>query len=105
MVAPFSHALRWRHRMRVTGRVKWFNDTKGYGLIHPDRGEDVVVRSTSIQGQGFKSLEQAQAVEVEVVQGPHGPQADRAVGLGRPMALGEKTRSRPGRRSITARPV
>jgi len=73
--------------MRVTGRVKWFNDTKGYGLIHPDRGEDIVVRSTSIQGQGFKSLEQGQAVEFEVVQGPHGPQAERVVGLGRSMAL------------------
>ena len=47
--------------MRVSGRVKWFNDTKGYGQIHPDRGEDVLVRSSSIQGPGIKSLEQGQA--------------------------------------------
>src|SRR2546425_5091776 len=87
MGAPFPHALPWRHRMRVTGRVKWFNDTKGYGLIHPDRGEDVVVRSTSIQGQGFKSLERGQAGEFQGVQGPHGPQAERVVGRGRPMTL------------------
>src|SRR2546428_13668639 len=101
MVAPFQHALRWRHRMRVTGRVKWFNDTKGNGLIHPDRGEDAVVRSTSIQGQGFKSLEQGQAVQVGVVQGPHGPQAERVEGLGRPLALEQKSPS-PGRRRSNA---
>jgi len=72
--------------MRLTGRVKWFNDTKGYGLIHPERGEDVLVRSASIQGRGFKSLEQGQAVEFEVVQGPHGPEAERVVSPGRPVA-------------------
>ena len=73
--------------MRLTGRVKWFNETKGYGLIHLDRGADVMVRSTSIQGQGFKSLEQGQAVEFEIVQGPHGPQAGRVVSLGRRVSL------------------
>ena len=73
--------------MRLTGRVKWFNETKGYGLIHPDRGADVMVRSASIQGQGFKSLEQGQAVEFEIVQGPHGPQAGRVVSLGRRLSL------------------
>jgi cold shock protein len=73
--------------MRLTGRVKWFNDTKGYGLIHPDRGEDLVVRSAAIQGLGLKSLERGQAVEFEVVQGPRGPQAGKVVGLGRPATL------------------
>jgi CspA family cold shock protein len=71
--------------MRLTGRVKWFNDTKGYGLIHPERGEDVLVRSASIQGRGFKSLERGQVVEFEVVQGPHGPQAGKVVSPGRPV--------------------
>lgn len=68
--------------MRQTGRVKWFNDTKGYGFIHLDRGEDVLVRSRAIQGSEFRSLEQGQAVEFEVVQGPRGPQAERVVSLG-----------------------
>jgi len=67
--------------MRHTGRVNWFNDTKGYGLIHPDRGEDVIVRSSAIQGMMFKSLEAGQAVEFEVVQGPEGPQAEKVVEL------------------------
>jgi len=73
--------------MRLTGRVKWFNETKGIGLIHPERGEDVVVVSASIQGEGFKSLEQGQAVQFEIVQGPRGPQAGRVVSLGRPSPL------------------
>jgi len=64
--------------------VKWFNDTKGYGLIRPDRGDDVVVRSSAIQGVAFRSLEQGQAVEFEVVQGPRGPRADKVVGLPHP---------------------
>ena len=72
--------------MRQTGRVKWFNDTKGYGLIHLDRGEDVLVRSRAIQGSGFKSLEQGQAVEFEVVHGPRGPQAEKVVSLQPPPA-------------------
>lgn len=68
--------------MRLTGRVQWFNDTKGYGLIRPDRGDDVIVRSSAIQGQGLKRLEQGQAVAFEVVQGPRGPRADKVVPLG-----------------------
>jgi cold shock protein len=67
--------------MRQTGRVKWFNDTKGYGLIHLDRGEDILVRSSSIQGIAFRILQPGQAVEFEVVQGPRGPQAERVVSL------------------------
>jgi CspA family cold shock protein len=73
--------------MRLAGGVKWFNETKGYGLIQPDRGEVLVVRAAAIQGPGFKSLEQGQAVEFEVVQGPHGPQAEKVISLGRPVAL------------------
>jgi CspA family cold shock protein len=57
------------------GKVKWFNDSKGYGFIEQDSGEDVFVHYTAIQGDGFKSLTQGQEVEFEVVQGPKGPQA------------------------------
>ncbi len=69
--------------MRITGRVQWFNDTKGYGLIHSDRGEDVLVRSAAIQGEGFGSLEQGQTVEFEIARGgPNGPEAEKVVAVG-----------------------
>ena len=69
---------------RMTGRVKWFNEGRGVGLIHPDRGEDVPVRASAIQGTGIKSLRSGQVVEFDVVQGPDGPQAGR-VHPGRPI--------------------
>jgi cold shock protein len=58
-----------------TGRVKWFNRTKGYGFIERESGEDVFVHFSAIQEEGFKSLEEAQEVTFEVVQGPKGLQA------------------------------
>ena len=58
------------------GRVKWFNDQKGYGFITPDDGgEDLFVHHTSIETQGFRSLQEDQEVEFEVGQGQKGPQA------------------------------
>lgn len=57
------------------GKVKWFNDTKGFGFIQQESGEDVFVHFTAIQGDGFKSLKEGQEVEFEVTQGPKGPQA------------------------------
>lgn len=57
------------------GKVKWFNDTKGFGFIQQESGEDVFVHFTAIQGDGFKSLKEGDEVEFEVTQGPKGPQA------------------------------
>ncbi|HMH69086.1 MULTISPECIES: cold-shock protein [Pinirhizobacter] len=60
----------------ATGTVKWFNDAKGFGFITPDGGgEDLFVHFSSIQGNGFKSLQENQKVTFEVTQGPKGKQA------------------------------
>ena len=58
-----------------TGRVKWFNNSKGYGFIESEGAKDVFVHYSAIQGQGYRSLEEGQAVEFEVQQGQKGPQA------------------------------
>lgn len=60
---------------KMHGRVKWFNDSKGYGFIEQDNGQDVFVHYSAIQGEGFKSLKEGQEVTFEVVQGAKGPQA------------------------------
>jgi CspA family cold shock protein len=57
------------------GTVKWFNRTKGFGFIEREEGEDVFVHFSAIAGEGFKTLEQGQQVQFEVVQGPKGLQA------------------------------
>ena len=61
--------------MKLTGTVKWFNDAKGFGFITSERGEDVFVHFTAIQGNGFRSLTEGATVEFEVTQGPKGLQA------------------------------
>ena len=58
-----------------SGKVKWFNDAKGYGFIEQESGDDVFVHHSSIQGEGFKTLEEGQAVEFEIEQGQKGPSA------------------------------
>ena len=58
-----------------TGKVKWFNESKGFGFIERDSGDDVFVHFSEIQGEGFKTLGEGQAVEFEVTQGPKGAQA------------------------------
>jgi len=60
---------------RVQGTVKWFNSGKGYGFIARDGGEDVFVHHTAIQAEGYRSLEEGQRVEFDIVQGPKGLQA------------------------------
>ena len=59
----------------ATGRVKWFNNAKGYGFIEQENGEDVFVHFSAIQNEGFKSLNENDVVEFEVVQGQKGLQA------------------------------
>ena len=58
------------------GTVKWFNDEKGYGFLAVEGGPDVFVHYSAINGNGFRSLQENQRVEFEVVQGPKGPQAE-----------------------------
>src|SRR3974377_1181004 len=67
--------------MKETGTVKWFNDAKGFGFITRENGPDVFVHHSAIQGEGFKSLSEEQAVEFEVTQGAKGPQAQNVVKL------------------------
>src|ERR1700680_2763828 len=61
--------------MRITGKVKGFNNAKGYGFIERDGGSDVFVHYSAIQGDGFRSIEEGQAVEFAIGHGPKGPQA------------------------------
>lgn len=61
--------------MRITGKVKWFNNSKGYGFIERDTGTDIFVHFSTIQGDGFRTLEERQAVQFEIVDGPKKSQA------------------------------
>ncbi len=60
-----------------TGTVKWFNSSKGYGFISRDSGDDVFVHFKSIEGDGYKSLDEGEKVQFEIEQGPKGPQATK----------------------------
>ena len=65
----------------MTGKVKWFNAEKGYGFIEREDGGDVFVHFTAIQADGFRTLEEGQAVEFGVVKGDRGEQATNVVRL------------------------
>lgn len=64
-----------------TGTVKWFNAEKGYGFIEVEGGDDVFVHFSAIQGDGFKTLDEGQRVQFNVVTGNRGPQAENVVKL------------------------
>ena len=66
---------------RVTGTVKWFNGSKGYGFIEREEGKDVFVHYSAIQGDGFRNLEEGQRVEFVVEEGAKGPQAAEVIPL------------------------
>ena len=67
--------------MGLTGKVKWFTDSKGYGFIERPDGDDVFVHYSAIHGSGFRTLTEGQEVEFEVVDGPKGKQAANVVKL------------------------
>ncbi len=63
----------------MTGRIKWFNNSKGYGFIGRDDGADIFVHYSAITGDGYRTLQEGDTVEFEIVQGPKGPQASNVV--------------------------
>ncbi len=65
----------------MLGKVKWFNNDKGFGFIERESGDDLFVHYSAIQGTGFKSLEEGQQVEFDIVEGNRGPQAANVVRL------------------------
>ena len=67
--------------MKEQGTVKWFNASKGFGFIQRQSGEDVFVHFSAIQGEGYKSLSEGQAVEFDVTKGPKGLQAANVTAL------------------------
>jgi cold shock protein len=72
VVRPKSHRQK---ETRVQGTVKWFNNSKGYGFIGREDGPDVFVHYSAITGDGYRTLQEGDPVEFEIVQGPKGPQA------------------------------
>ena len=68
-------------QMKFKGKVKWFNDNKGYGFIQREDGTDVFVHFSAIEGEGYKTLKEGQEVEFEVVESPKGLQASKVIRL------------------------
>ena len=80
-ILAFAHRYAEEEATMATGKVKWFNNTKGYGFIERESGGDVFVHYTAIQGEGFKSLKEGEAVQFDVSDGEKGPQAVNVVKL------------------------
>lgn len=66
----------------MQGKVKWFNQEKGYGFIHVEEGKDIFVHYSAIQQEGFKTLKEGDTVEFDIVEGQKGPQAANVVKIG-----------------------
>jgi CspA family cold shock protein len=75
LVFSFRQVVSNLMEVPMIGRVKWFNDRKGFGFIEVEGQKDVFVHYSAVQGEGFKSLKEGDQVEFEVTQGPKGPQA------------------------------
>jgi len=73
--------FRGMYMSKITGTVKWFNNTKGYGFISQPTGADVFVHYSSIQEKGYRTLREGEQVEFDVKLGPRGPQAEHVVRL------------------------
>ena len=73
--------FRGMNMSRITGTVKWFNNTKGYGFISQPTGADVFVHYSSIEEKGYRTLREGEEVEFDVKPGPRGPQAEHVVRL------------------------
>ena len=70
-----------RNVERIKGKVKWFNNAKGYGFLGRDDGPDVFVHYSAIKSEGYRSLQEGDEVEFEIAQGDKGPQAENVVKL------------------------
>jgi cold shock protein len=73
---PMETGTEGRKMSRIKGKVKWFNNAKGFGFIGRDDGPDVFVHYSAIQSEGYKSLQEGDDVEFEIAQGQKGPQAE-----------------------------
>jgi len=80
MSCNFKNVFR-RIMMGIVGRVKWFNETKGFGFIENDGGRDIFVHYTAIQMEGFRTLREGQVVEYEMKNTPRGPQAEKVIAV------------------------